>query len=149
MLSREDNELLYRTGEHTSMGQMLRRYWIPALMSDELEADGAPKRVRLLGDSLVAFRDSRGVAGVLDESCPHRGASLVLARNEDCGLRCLYHGWKIDVDGRVTEMPHEPDAFNFRERVRAPAFPTRAAGGIVWAYLGPAGTEPPLPDGTR
>ena len=146
MLSHEDNELLCRIGGKTPMGRMMRRYWIPALMSEELEAGGAPKRVRLLGETLVAFRDSSGAVGILDESCPHRGASLVLARNEDCGLRCLYHGWKIDVDGRILEMPAEPDAKNFKERVRATAYPTHEAGGIVWTYLGPRGTEPPPPD---
>jgi phthalate 4,5-dioxygenase oxygenase subunit len=146
MLSREENELLCRTGVQTPMGAMLRRYWIPALMSDELEAGGAPKRVRLLGENLVAFRDTLGRAGILDENCPHRGASLVLARNEECGLRCLYHGWKIDVTGRVLETPPEPDELNFKDKVRAPAFPVRESGGFVWTYLGPPGTEPALPD---
>jgi phthalate 4,5-dioxygenase oxygenase subunit len=143
MLSREENELLCRVGPDAPMGRMLRRYWIPALRSSDLVADGAPRRVRVLGEDLVAFRDSAGRAGLLDEHCPHRGASLVLARNEACGLRCLYHGWKIDVHGRVEETPPEPDELHFKDRVRAIAYPVYEAGGFVWAYLGPPGTEPP------
>jgi phthalate 4,5-dioxygenase oxygenase subunit len=146
MLAREENELLCRVGNRTPMGQMMRRYWLPAVMSDELVADGAPKRVRLLGEDLVAFRDSRGAVGLLDEHCPHRGASLVLARNGDCGLRCLYHGWKFDVAGTVLETPPEPEEAGFKHRIRAPAYPVRESGGIVWAYLGPAGHEPPPMD---
>jgi phthalate 4,5-dioxygenase len=143
MLSREENELLCRVGPDAPMGKMLRRYWIPAVLGADLVADGAPRRVRVLGEDLVAFRDSAGRVGLLDENCPHRGASLVLARNEACGLRCLYHGWKLDVSGRVVETPPEPDELNFRDRVRALAYPTYEAGGFVWAYLGPAGNEPP------
>ena len=124
MLSREENELLCRVGAETPMGRMMRRYWIPAIQSADIVADGAPKRIRLLGENLVAFRDSKGRAGVLDENCPHRGASLVLARNEDCGLRCLYHGWKMDVAGNVLETPPEPDELGFKDRVRAIAYPT-------------------------
>jgi phthalate 4,5-dioxygenase oxygenase subunit len=122
----------------------MRRYWIPALLGSELTAGGDPKRVRLLGEDLVAFRDQDGNVGLLDESCPHRGASLVLARAEGCGLRCLYHGWLIAADGRVLETPPEPDELGFKDKVRAVSYPVREAGGIVWAYLGPRGTEPPL-----
>jgi phthalate 4,5-dioxygenase len=143
MLTREENELLCRVGAEAPMGKMLRRYWIPALMSSELESGGAPKRVRLLGEDLVAFRDGAGRAGILDENCPHRGSSLVLARNEDCGLRCLYHGWKIDVAGNVLETPAEPEESTFKERVRAIAYPAREWGGFVWTYMGPPGLEPP------
>ena len=146
MLTREENDLLTRVEGDAPMGKMLRRYWLPALLSAELEADGAPKRVRLLGENLVAFRDSNGRVGLLDENCPHRGASLVLARNEQCGLRCLYHGWKFDVDGRVLETPPEPDEHNFKDRVRAPGYPVREAGGLLWAYLGPPANEPAFPD---
>lgn len=128
------------------MGQMLRRYWIPAALSSDLTNDGTPLRVRLLGEDLVAFRDSSGAVGLLEENCPHRGASLVLARNEECGLRCLYHGWKIDVTGRVLETPAEPDEYSFRDRVRATAYPVHEAGGIIWAYLGPAEHVPPTMD---
>lgn len=146
MLTRAENELLCRVGPQTPMGRMLRRYWIPAVRSDDLVADGAPRRVRVLGEDLVAFRDTRGTVGLLDESCPHRGASLVLARNEECGLRCLYHGWKVDVTGRILETPPEPDEVGFKDRIRAIAYPTYEAGGFVWAYLGPPGTEPRRPD---
>jgi phthalate 4,5-dioxygenase len=143
MLTREENELLCRIGPQAPMGQMIRRYWVPALMSDELEADGAPKRVRLLGENLVAFRDSNGRVGLLDELCPHRGAALYLGRNEDCGLRCLYHGWKFGVDGRILESPTEPETSRLKDNVRAPAYLVRESGGIIWAYLGPASHEPP------
>ena len=146
MLTQEENDLLCRVEGNAPMGQMMRRYWLPACASAELETDGAPKRVRLLGENLVAFRDSAGKVGLLDENCPHRGASLVLARNEQCGLRCLYHGWKMDVDGKVLETPPEPDEHNFRDKVRAPAYRVREAGGMVWTYMGPPGTEPALPE---
>jgi phthalate 4,5-dioxygenase len=142
MLTREENELLCRIGPETPMGRMLRRYWIPAALSHELEAGGAPRRARLLGEDFVVFRGNNGSVGVLDELCPHRGASLVLARNEDCSLRCLYHGWKIDATGRVLETPAEPAEHHFAERVRTNAYSVYEAGGIVWTYLGPPGTEP-------
>jgi len=154
MLTREENELLCRVEGDAPMGTMMRRYWLPAIPSAELVADGAPKRVRLLGEDLVAFRDTNGKVGLLDENCPHRGASLVLARNEACGLRCLYHGWKLDVEGRVLETPPEPDSLpragrgelNFKDKVRALAYPVHEAGGLVWAYLGPRESEPPPMD---
>lgn len=157
MPTREENELLCRIGPDAPMGRMLRRYWIPALASEELEVDGPPQHVRLLGEDLVAFRDSKGRVGLLEELCPHRGASMLLARNEECGLRCLYHGLKLDVSGAVVDMPAEPNAQAYKERVRAVSYPVREAGGIVWAYMGPAGKEPPpmdfefttLPDAQR
>ena len=144
MLTHEENELLCRIGSKTAMGAMVRRYWMPALLSEELEADGAPKRVRLMGEDLVAFRDSEGKVGLLEEACPHRGTSLLLARNEECGLRCIFHGWKMDVTGKILDAPAELEPQGFADRVRAVAYPTRESGGIVWAYLGPAGTEPPF-----
>lgn len=157
MTTRTENELLSRIGPDAPMGQMLRRYWIPAITSDELEVDGPPQHVRLLGEDLVAFRDTKGRVGLLEELCPHRGASMLLARNEECGLRCIYHGLKLDVTGAVVDMPVEPNAQAYKERVRAVSYPVREAGGIVWAYMGPAGTEPPpmdfeftsLPDAQR
>ena len=113
MMTREENELLCRVEGEAPMGQLMRRHWLPACMSEEVtEPDGAPVRTRLLGEDLVVFRDSRGRLGVLGEHCPHRQASLAFGRNEECGLRCLYHGWKFDVDGNVVEMASEP-ASNF------------------------------------
>ena len=108
MLSKEDNERLTRVGAGTPMGEVLRRYWLPAALSSELERDGAPLRVRLLGEDLVAFRDSNGAAGLVDAFCPHRRAPMFLARNEQCGIRCVYHGWKFDHTGQCVEMPTEP-----------------------------------------
>ncbi|OLT12426.1 hypothetical protein BJF78_04330 [Pseudonocardia sp. CNS-139] len=146
MLSAEDNTLLTRTGRGTPMGELLRRFWVPALLSSEVpEPDGAPVRVRILGEDLVAFRDTRGRVGLLDAYCPHRGAPLFFGRNEECGLRCAYHGWKFDLDGRCLDMPNEPPESTFRHRVRTTAYPTREAGGLVWAYLGPPGPRPQMP----
>jgi phthalate 4,5-dioxygenase len=146
MLSREDNELLVRTGAGTAMGELIRRYWIPALLSSEIpDRDGAPARVRLLGEDLVAFRDTDGRIGLLEERCPHRRASLALGVNDKGGLRCIYHGWKFAVDGRCLEIPTEPEGSRKTERPRARAYATREAGGVVWAYLGPRELEPPFP----
>jgi phenylpropionate dioxygenase-like ring-hydroxylating dioxygenase large terminal subunit len=147
MLSREDNELLCRVGPGTPMGDLMRQYWVPAALSSELPArDGAPLRVRLLGESLIAFRATSGAVGLVRDSCPHRGASLFYGRNEHEGLRCVYHGWKFDVTGRCVDMPSEPAESNFRGKVRAVAYPCVERAGLVWAYLGPRETPPPLPD---
>lgn len=146
MLTREENELICRVGPDTPMGATLRRYWLPALLSSELpEPDGAPKRLRLLGEDLVAFRDSNGVVGVLDEYCPHRGASLGLARNENCALTCIYHGWRIDVNGNVLDTPAEPEESDFRNRVKATSYGVREQGGLIWVYMGPPQLEPQFP----
>ncbi|HEV8440440.1 MAG TPA: Rieske 2Fe-2S domain-containing protein [Methylomirabilota bacterium] len=146
MLSREDNELLCRVGRGTPMGELLRQYWMPALPSSELPvSDGPPKKVRLLGEDLVAFRDTRGEVGLLAANCPHRGASLYFARNEECGLRCSYHGWKYDVTGRCVDMPSEPEESNFKDKIRARAYPCRDVNGVIWTYLGPRELPPPLP----
>ena len=146
MLPREDNERLTRVGRGTPMGEAMRRYWIPALLAWELPGpDCPPVRVKLLGEELVAFRDTEGRIGLLEERCPHRLASLFLGRNEECGLRCVYHGWKFDVTGRCVDMMNEPDELGFAHKIRATAYPTTEAGGIVWAYLGPADRRPPLP----
>jgi phthalate 4,5-dioxygenase len=143
MMDQAENELLSRVGPETPMGRMMRQYWLPACMAREIaEHDGAPVRVALLGEKLVAFRDTSGRVGLLDEHCPHRRASLVLARNEECGLRCLYHGWKMDTDGMVTEIPSEPPESRLHGRVRTRAYPTRESGGMIWAYLGPADRIP-------
>jgi phthalate 4,5-dioxygenase len=145
VLTPEENALLCRIGPGTHMGAMMRRYWLPALLSTDLEPDGDPKRVRLLGEDLVAFRDGQGRIGLLDELCPHRRASLALGRNENGYIECLYHGWRIDCTGRVIDTPVEPEESTFKHRVRATAYQTCEAGGVVWAYLGPAGRTPPPP----
>jgi phthalate 4,5-dioxygenase oxygenase subunit len=143
MLTAEENDLLCRVEGNAPMGQLMRRHWIPACMAEEVaEADGAPVRSRLLGEDLVVFRDSDGRLGVLGEYCPHRGASLVLGRNEECGLRCLYHGWKFDVEGDVLEMSSEPAASGLAGKVRHTAYPARESGGFVWTYMGPPGEMP-------
>jgi len=119
------------------MGGLMRCYWLPVCMAEEVaEPDGAPVRARLLGVDLVVFRDTRNRVGVLDEHCPHRGASLVFGRNEECGLRCLYHGWKFDVDGNVVDMASEPPDSRLRTNLRHRAYPARESGGFVWAWLG-------------
>ena len=147
MLSREDNELLTRTGPGTPMGKLMRRYWFPVLLSEELpEPDGAPKRITVLGEKLLAFRDSAGKVGLVEERCPHRGASLFFGRNEEQGLRCVYHGWKFDVTGRCVDMPSEPPESNFKHKVHVTAYPCEDRGGIIWAYLGPAELKPAFPE---
>ncbi|HEU5196088.1 MAG TPA: Rieske 2Fe-2S domain-containing protein [Methylomirabilota bacterium] len=146
MLSREDNELITRVGRSTPMGATLRRYWLPALLTRELpEPDGAPVRVRLLGEDLIAFRDTRGTIGLLDEFCPHRRSSLYFGRNEECGLRCVYHGWKFDVDGRCVDMMNEPADLQFKDKIATTSYSTLEAGGVVWAYLGPPALKPTAP----
>jgi phthalate 4,5-dioxygenase oxygenase subunit len=146
MLTREENALLTRTGPGTPMGALMRRYWLPALLSEELpEPGGDPKRVRLLGEDLVAYRAADGRVGLLAEYCPHRGASLAYARSEDCGLRCIYHGWKIGVDGTLLETPPEPPESTFRNRLRHVAYATHEAAGLIWAYMGPPERQPPAP----
>jgi len=147
MLSAEDNELLCRVGRGTPMGDLLRQYWLPALVSSELpDADGPPVRVRLLGESLIGFRVTSGTVGLIRNHCPHRGASLFFGRNEAEGLRCVYHGWKFDVAGRCVDMPSEPAESRFTSKVRAVTYPCLERNGVVWAYLGPRETPPPLPD---
>ena len=145
MLSREDNEILTRVGPGTMMGNLLRRYWIPACLSSEIaEPDGPPVRVRLLGEDLVAFRDTTGRVGLIEESCPHRGASLFYGRNEECGLRCTYHGWKFDVTGQCVDQRSE--LHPFAQRIKITSYPVHESGGIVWTYMGPAGTMTPFRD---
>src|SRR5882672_4185491 len=138
MLTAEENDLLCRIEGDAPMGQLMRRHWMPACLSEEVaEPDGAPVKVRLLGEDLVVFRDSDGRLGILDEHCPHRRASLALGRNEECGLRCLYHGWKIDVEGNVLEMTSEPPESGLAGKLKHKAYPAREAGGFVWTYMGP------------
>ncbi len=145
MLTSEENEALCRVGPGTAMGRVLRRYWTPAFQAADLpEPDCPPIRVTVLGENFVAFRDSSGRLGFLDELCCHRGASLVLGRVEQGGIRCLYHGWKYAADGTILETPNLATS-TFRERVKHGAYPVREAGGLGWVYLGAPGTEPPFP----
>lgn len=123
MLSFEDNETLVRVGPGTPTGQFMRLYWIPFLPSGDLSVDGQPQRVRLLGEELLAFRDSEGRVGLVDHVCPHRGAPLVFGRNENCGLRCVYHGWQFGVDGRVMDTPVEPAESRLKDKVRIKNYP--------------------------
>jgi phthalate 4,5-dioxygenase len=146
MLSKEDNELLCRVGPGTPMGKLMRQYWIPAFISSELEADGWPRRVRLLGEDLIAFRDSKGQPGVVAENCPHRGSSMIFARNEGAGLRCAYHGWKFDTTGACVDMPSEGPNSSFKNKVRIKAYRSEERNGIVWVYMGARKEAPPLPD---
>ncbi|MFZ6649325.1 Rieske 2Fe-2S domain-containing protein [Undibacterium sp. TJN25] len=146
MLKNEDNILLTRTGPDAAMGKLMRCFWIPAMTLTEVPAaDEPPVRLRLLGEDLVVYRDTKGRVGALEERCPHRGASLFFGRNEECGLRCVYHGWKFDVSGECLDMPNEPPDSPMKTRVRARAFPAREAGGILWLYMG-EGEAPMLPD---
>ena len=146
-LSKKDNELLTRVEHGAPMGEMIRQnYWLPAVPSIKLEADGAPVRIRLLGQNFIAFRVTDGTAGVIDEQCPHRKASLALGRNEDNGIRCLYHGWKFNVKGELTEAPnHAGDQTQFCKHVRINRYTTVDRGGIVWVWLGTGETPPPFP----
>jgi phthalate 4,5-dioxygenase oxygenase subunit len=147
MLTREDNELLTRVGSGTPMGELLRQYWIPFAQSFELpEPDGNSLRIRLLGEDLIAFRDSNDAVGLLANNCPHRGASLFFGRNEEAGLRCVYHGWKFDASGACVDMPNEPAESDFRTKVKAVAYPVAERNGVLWTYMGPRTTPPPLPD---
>ena len=146
MLAREENELITRISPGTPMGHTMRRYWMPALLAWELpEPDCPPVRVRLLGEDLVAFRDTQGRIGLLEEYCPHRRVSLFFGRNEECGLRCVYHGWKFDVDGHCVDMMNEPEELNFKNKIRATSYPTVEVGGMIWAYMGSPELQPPLP----
>jgi phenylpropionate dioxygenase-like ring-hydroxylating dioxygenase large terminal subunit len=147
MLSVADNERITRVGPGTPMGEVMRRYWLPALLATEVaEPDSAPVRVRLLGEDLIAYRDSEGRVGLVDAFCPHRRAPMFFGRNEDCGLRCVYHGWKFDRDGACVDMPSEPPDSLFKSKVRITAYPTWEGGGLIWAYLGPPDRQPPYPD---
>ncbi len=146
MLSAADNELLTHVGPGTPMGDLLRQYWMPILQSSDLaEPGGKPFRMKLLDEPLIAFRDTRGRVGLLTEVGPHRGASLYWGRNEEGGIRCVYHGWKYDVTGACVDMPNEPASSNFKSKVRIASYPTQERNGMVWAYMGARKDPPPLP----
>lgn len=139
MLSKEENELLTRVGPGTPMGRLFRSYWIPVLLAEELpEPDCPPVKVDVLGENLVAFRDTNGQVGVIDAYCAHRGANLYWGRTEECGLRCVYHGWQYDIHGNCIDMPNEPAGAGFKEKIHVTAYPAREAGGMIWAFLGQA-----------
>ena len=145
MLTSEENERLCHVEGDAPMGQLMRRHWIPALLSEEVQdVDGTPVAVRLFGEDLVAWRDTQGKVGLMDRYCPHRRASLQFGRNEDGGLRCLYHGWKINVSGDVLEMPSEPPASCLARKIQQKSYPTHEHGGFVWAYMGPAESMTPF-----
>src|SRR6266545_4701144 len=147
MLSIQDNEILCRVEPGTPMGDLMREYWLPALKSDELtSSDCPPIRLRLLAENLIAFRATSGQVGIVANACPHRGASLFFGRNEEEGLRCVYHGWKFDVTGACVDMPSEPAESNFKTKVRVAAYPCRERNGVVWTYLGKAKPLPELPE---
>ena len=149
MLTLEQNEFLTRTGPGTPMGELFRRYWLPALLLEELPVpDCPPVRVKLLGERMIAFRDTQGRLGIMDEFCAHRGVSLWFGRNEQNGLRCPYHGWKYDVTGQCIELPSEGVDGNgpMCKRIRLKAYPCREGGGVIWIYMGPAEHEPPFPE---
>src|SRR5207247_4321508 len=137
--------ILCRVGPGTLMGNLIRRYWLPALLSAELpEADGPPLRMRLLGEDLIAFRDTTGSVGLVAQACPHRGASLFFGRNEEAGLRCVYHGLKFDVTGECIDMPSEPAESNFKSKVHARAYQARDVNRVIWGYMGPREVPPPF-----
>src|ERR1700732_2946545 len=147
MLRKEQNDLLTQTGLGSPMGKLFRCYWLPALLREELPGnDCPPVRVKLLSERLIAFRDSEGRYGLIDEFCAHRGVSLWFGRNEEGGIRCPYHGWKYDVTGQCLDVPSEPFENGFCRRIRLKAYPLVEQGGVLWTYMGPPAKQPPLPE---
>ncbi len=147
MLSKDDNELLTNTDKGTPMGELMRRYWLPALLSEELPGpDCVPVKLKIMNEELIAFRDSDGSVGLIDAYCPHRGAPMFFGRNEESGLRCVYHGWKFDVTGQCVDLPNTPEGDTFKNKIKTIAYPCFEAGGIIFSYMGPAGKQPPRPD---
>jgi len=146
MTTEAEAEILTRTGPGSAMGELMRQYWIPAAASGELVADGDPVRLMLLSEKLVAFRDSSGRVGVMDHRCPHRCASLFFGRNEEDGIRCVYHGWKFDVEGNCLDMANVPPAQDFKQKVKAKAYAARERAGVVWVFMGDQSNIPALPD---
>jgi phenylpropionate dioxygenase-like ring-hydroxylating dioxygenase large terminal subunit len=145
MLSAENNDLITRVGHGTPMGSLMRQYWLPLIPSSDIDPNGDPQRVRLLGEDLVLFRATDGKLGLVAEACPHRGASLFFGRNEEDGLRCVYHGWKYDVTGQCVDMPNEPEESNFKNKIRVRGYAVEDRGSVVWAYMG-EGDPPGLPE---
>src|ERR1051326_8552916 len=146
MLSAADNATITQVGPGTACGELFRRFWLPALVPSEVpHPDSDPIRLRLLGEDLIAFRDTNGRVGIIQNNCPHRGASLFFGRNEEAGIRCVYHGWKFDVSGQCVDMPNEPAESDFKSKVRTTAYPTREWGGVIWVFMGPAELASELP----
>ena len=146
MLSQADNEFLTRGGKDTPMGELLRRFWMPALLSRELaERDGPPKKIRILGEDLLAFRQTDGRVGIVEPHCPHRGANLYYGRNENCGLRCSYHGWKFDIDGNCVDLPTSPPESGYKDTIKLLSYPVREWADMIWVYMGPREQMPELP----
>jgi phthalate 4,5-dioxygenase oxygenase subunit len=147
MLRKEQNDLLTQTGPGTPMGNMYRQYWIPAMLAEELpENDCPPVRIKLLSERLLAFRDSNGTYGLIDEFCAHRGVSLWFGRNEEGGIRCPYHGWKYDVTGQCTEVPSEPEESGYCKKIKLKGYPLIKVGDVLWTYMGPPEEQPPYPE---
>ncbi|PIT80585.1 aromatic ring-hydroxylating dioxygenase subunit alpha [Limnohabitans sp. JirII-31] len=147
MLNAEQNELVTRTNAGTPMGELFRRYWLPALLSEELpEPDCEPVRLQLLGERLITFRNTDGQLGVMDEFCAHRGVSLWFGRNEENGLRCPYHGWKFDIHGQCVDVPSEPEDSQLCKRIKLKSYPLVERGGVIWIYMGPPELQPALPE---
>ena len=146
MLSKEDNELVTNTNPGTPMGELFRRFWLPVALAEELPGiDCVPVRVKILGEDLIAFRDTDGRVGLVDAYCPHRGAPLFFGRNEENGLRCVYHGWKYDVDGVCVDLPNAPEGETFKDKIQIKSYPCVEAGDLIWAFMGPAEKKPPMP----
>ncbi|MBT3990325.1 MAG: Rieske 2Fe-2S domain-containing protein [Rhodospirillaceae bacterium] len=140
-----DSEAITRVGPGTPMGELMRRFWLPAAMSSEVEADGDPLRLMLLGEKLIAFRDTSGKVGIMDHRCPHRCASFFFGRNEGNGITCVYHGWKFDAEGNCIDMPNVPEDQDFKHKVKAKAYKTEERNGLIWIYMGKAEEAPALP----
>ncbi len=146
MLSQTDNALLTLSGPGTPMGDLLRRFWMPALLSEELsERDGPPKKIKILGEELLAFRQTDGRVGIVEQHCPHRGANLYFGRNEECGIRCAFHGWKFDIDGNCVDLPTSPPESSYKDTIKLLAYPVREWADMIWVYMGPREHMPELP----
>jgi phthalate 4,5-dioxygenase oxygenase subunit len=146
MLSKADNDFLTQSGQGTPMGALLRRFWMPALLSEELpERDGPPRKIKIMGEELLAFRATDGKVGIVEQHCPHRGANLYFGRNEECGIRCAFHGWKFDIDGNCVDLPTSPPESAYKDAIKLLAYPTREWGDMIWVYMGPREEMPELP----
>src|SRR5580704_2056967 len=140
-----ESEQLTRVGPGTMMGDLMRQYWLPAAKSSEVVAGGDPVRLMLLGEKLIAFRDAKGVVGVMDHRCPHRCASLFFGRNEGDGIACVYHGWKFATDGSCLDQPNLPPEQQFTDKVHAKSYQVTEQAGLIWVYMGEREQAPPMP----